>query len=162
MLGFAPLIFRSLAVSSVHHKGIQSMLAAATSFFGRTAISQSYNIGTSGSRPSTPRHGSTSSTLPTSFSPSLYVGLWRVQSASHKVTNKCVSVWSFDKRGTDLERLSPLARERTVEVLKAEVGQMSAVALLSLNGVSVLGFCVGKAPTSVHPRWAHLSTSNTG
>lgn len=127
------------------------MLAAATSFFGRTAISQSYNIGTAGSRPSTPGHGTTSSTQPTSFSPS-YVGLWRVQSGSHKVTNKRVSVWGFDKRGTDLDRLSPLARERTLEVLKAEVERMSTVALFSLNRVSTLGFCLGKAPTSVHPR----------
>jgi SCY1-like protein 2 len=32
-------------------------------------------------------------------------------------------VWSFDKRGTNIERQSPLARERTIEVLKAEVEQ---------------------------------------
>lgn len=112
------------------------MLAAATSFFGRTAISQSYNIGTAGSRPSTPGHATTSLTHPTPFSPSLYVGLWRVQSAFHKVTNKRVSVWSFDKRGTDTERLGPLARERTLDVLKAEVEQTSTITLFSLNGVS--------------------------
>ncbi|KAF8228958.1 kinase-like protein [Tricholoma matsutake] len=97
------------------------MLAAATSFFARTAISQSYNIGTAGSRPSTPGHATTSLTHPT---PSLFVGLWRVQSAYHKVTNKRVSVWSFDKRSTDIERLSPLARERTLEVLKAEASAL--------------------------------------
>jgi len=125
------------------------MLAAATSFFARTAISQSYNIGAAGSRPSTP---GPSLTQPTLFLPSLYVGLWRVQSASHKVTNKRVSVWSFDKRSTDTERLSPLARERTLEVLKAEVEQPSAIALFSLNGVSTLGLCAGKASASVHPR----------
>jgi SCY1-like protein 2 len=128
------------------------MLAAATSFFARTAISQSYNIGTAGSRPSTPGHGTTSVTQPTSFLPSLYVGLWRVQSASHKVTNKRVSVWSFDKRGAEIERLSPLARERTLEILKAEVGQKLTIALLSLSEVLALGFRYRKAPTSIHPR----------
>lgn len=98
------------------------MLAAATSFFGRTAISQSYNIGpSSGSRPSTPGQSSASLNASTPVFPSLNVGLWRVQSASHKVTHKRVSVWSFDKRGPDMERLGPAARDRTLEVLKAEV-----------------------------------------
>lgn len=98
------------------------MLAAATSFFARTAISQSYNIGntSTGSRPSTPGQAG-SSIAPPPFSPPLNVGLWRVQSASHKVTNKRVSVWSFDKRASDMERLGPSAKERTLEVLKAEV-----------------------------------------
>lgn len=120
------------SVLYLHHTTqYASMLAAATSFFARTAISQSYNIGTAGSRPSTPGHATTSLTHPT---PSLYVGLWRVQSAYHKVTNKRVSVWSFDKRSTDIERLSPLARERTLEVLKAEVEQLSIITLFLLNG----------------------------
>ncbi|KAF5386880.1 hypothetical protein D9615_001686 [Tricholomella constricta] len=101
------------------------MLAAATSFFGRTAISQSYNIGpSSGSRPSTPGQASTSLNAPTHFLPTLNVGLWRVQSASHKVTNKRVSVWSFDKRGPDMERLGSSARERSLEVLKAEASAL--------------------------------------
>lgn len=98
------------------------MLAAATSFFARTAIYQSYNIGTSpGSRPSTPGNANTSLSAVTLFSPPLNVGLWKVQSASHKVTNKRVSVWSFDKRRPDMDRLSVLARDRTLEILKAEV-----------------------------------------
>ncbi|KAG5645883.1 hypothetical protein DXG03_005030 [Asterophora parasitica] len=102
------------------------MLAAATSFFGRTAISQSYNIGaSSGSRPSTPGQGSTTLNASTPHLPTLNVGLWRVQSASHKVTNKRVSVWSFDKRGPDMERLGVAARERSLEVLKAEASALS-------------------------------------
>ncbi|RDB21346.1 Protein kinase domain-containing protein ppk32 [Hypsizygus marmoreus] len=102
------------------------MLAAATSFFGRTAISQSYNIGSSsGSRPSTPGHATTSLNTSTPFPPSLNVGLWRVQPASHKVTNKRVSVWSFDKRGSETERLGASARERILEVLKAEASALS-------------------------------------
>ncbi|KAJ8519902.1 hypothetical protein ONZ45_g3225 [Pleurotus djamor] len=102
------------------------MFAAATSFFARTAISQSYNIGTSttGSRSSTPGPSSSSSTAPTPFSPPINVGLWRVQSATHRVTNKRVSVWSFDKRGPEMERLSPNAKDRTLEVLKAEASAL--------------------------------------
>lgn len=107
------------------------MLAAATSFFARTAISQSYNIGTpsTGSRSSTPgpnaSSSATTSPVPAPFTPSFIVGLWRVQSASHKVTNKRVSVWSFDKRGPDMDKLGPLAKERTLEVMKAEVRAQS-------------------------------------
>lgn len=100
------------------------MLAAATSFFARTAISQSYNIGSSsnGSRSSTPGpSGSSSSIAPPPLAPPFNIGLWRVQSASHKLTSKRVSVWSFDKRGPEIERLGPLAKERTLEVMKAEV-----------------------------------------
>jgi SCY1-like protein 2 len=97
------------------------MLAAATSFFSRTAISQSYNIASSyGSRPSTPGPPGSSNPLPSSMLPSVKVGLWRVQGASHKVTNKKVSVWTLDKRA-EMEGLGPISRERVLEVLKAEV-----------------------------------------
>jgi SCY1-like protein 2 len=102
------------------------MLAVATSFFARTAISQSYIIGgpSQSSRPSTPGTASGSGaslTAPTPFTPSFPVGLWKVQSAQHKVTSKRVSIWTFDKRGADMERLGPAAKERTIEVLKSEV-----------------------------------------
>ncbi|KAG6854961.1 hypothetical protein C0991_009784 [Blastosporella zonata] len=101
------------------------MFAAATSFFARTAISQSYNIGPStASRPTTPGQPSTSLNASTPFLPPLSIGLWKVQSASHKVTNKRVSVWSFDKRGPDMERLGVPARERTLEVMKAEASAL--------------------------------------
>ncbi|PPQ63200.1 hypothetical protein CVT24_005745 [Panaeolus cyanescens] len=103
------------------------MLAAATSFFARTNINQSYNIGASssgfGSRPATPGAGSSLTALapPT---PTFHVGLWKVQSAWHKVTNKRVSVWTFDKRSTDLDRLSPPAKERVMEVMKLEASAL--------------------------------------
>lgn len=61
------------------------------------------------------------------------IGLWRVQSASHKVTNKRVSVWTFDKRGPDMERMGPLAKERALEVLKAEVGLRTFGSVLSAD-----------------------------
>ena len=98
------------------------MLAAATSFFSRTAINQSYNIGTPShaSRPSTPGTNGVP-TAPMPSTPAFYIGLWKVQSGSHKVTNKRVSVWTFDKRGPEVERLGSLGKERTAEVMKAEV-----------------------------------------
>lgn len=105
------------------------MLAAATSFFSRSNISQNYAIGGSstaaGSRTPTPVPGagaSSSSTLPApAHVPTFQVGLWRVQSATHKVTGKRVSVWTFDKRSAEIDRLSPMARDKTMDVLKAEV-----------------------------------------
>jgi SCY1-like protein 2 len=121
------------------------MLAAATSFFSRTAISQSYNVGTApgntGSRASTPSPNAPTSP-PVAFTPTFNVGLWRVQSGSHKTTNKRVSVWSFEKRNPELEKLGPLARERTLEVLKAEVSQIksaSKTALSKARQASALG-----------------------
>ncbi|KAG5342217.1 hypothetical protein C0989_004529 [Termitomyces sp. Mn162] len=101
------------------------MFAAATSFFSRTAISQSYDIGPStGSRPGTPGQPGTSLRASTPLSPTLTIGLWKVQSATHRVTKKRVSVWSFDKKGSDMERLGIPAKERTLEVMKAEASAL--------------------------------------
>ncbi|KZT74196.1 kinase-like protein [Daedalea quercina L-15889] len=107
------------------------MFAAATSFFARTNISQSYNIGgpsLNGSRSSTPGpSGPSTSSLPaaTPHAPPFNVGPWRVQSATHKTTGKRVSVWSADKRSQEMERMGPASRERTIEVLKAEASALS-------------------------------------
>jgi len=116
---------------------ILDMLAAATSFFARTNISQSYHIGqppspgASSSRPTTPGVASSSVTtgsgsggngvLAITFTPTFAVGLWKIQSAYHRVTNKRVSVWSFDKRGADIERLGVAVRDSALRILKAEV-----------------------------------------
>ena len=102
------------------------MFAAATSFFARTNISQNYNIGNAssivGSRTVSPAPSSSATSLPSAaLHPPFNVGPWRVQSATHKVTSKRVSVWSMDKRNPDMERMGPASRERTIEVLKAEV-----------------------------------------
>jgi SCY1-like protein 2 len=108
------------------------MLAAATSFFSRSNISQNYAIGgSSSSRAATPAPGpgagASSSTLPApAHVPPFQVGLWRVQSATHKVTGKRVSVWTFDKRTAEIDRLSPMAKDKTMDVLKAEVRRMQA------------------------------------
>ncbi|KAH9854071.1 kinase-like protein [Lenzites betulinus] len=105
------------------------MFAAASSFFARTNISQSYNIGNaaSGSRTSTPGPAGTSNAaLPsTALHPTFTIGPWRVQSATHKVTGKRVSVWSADKKSPDMERMGPASRERTLDVLKAETSALS-------------------------------------
>src|SRR6266446_2880909 len=109
------------------------MLAAATSFFSRSNISQNYAIGggttAASSRTATPTPGpgpgASSSTLPApAHVPPFQVGLWRVQSATHKVTGKRVSVWTLDKRSAEIDRLSPMARDKTMDVLKAEVCRM--------------------------------------
>jgi len=135
---------------------MDSVFAAASSFFSRTNISQSYNIGSpsgglpgvpglTGSRPATP--GSTSLTAPPAATPPFFVGLWKVQSAWHKITNKRVSVWTFDKRGSDLERLNPVARDRAIEMLKAEVSAFIVVYYQFY--ISSLGYITGKATASV-------------
>ncbi|KAI9446648.1 other/SCY1 protein kinase [Lactarius indigo] len=102
------------------------MFAAATSFFSRSNISQNYTIGgpSTGSRTATPLPGAgaTSSALPTPANvPPFQVGPWRVQSATHRVTGKRVSVWTFDKKSAEIDRLSPMARDKSMDVLKAEM-----------------------------------------
>lgn len=104
------------------------MFAAATSFFARSNISQNYNVGGAssivGSRSGTPAQGSSSNpgALPApSNTPTFFVGPWKVQPGSHKTTNKRVSVWTFDKRSSELEKMGPAGKERTLEVLKSEV-----------------------------------------
>ncbi|EAU88393.1 other/SCY1 protein kinase [Coprinopsis cinerea okayama7 len=110
------------------------VLAAASSFFGRTNISQSYNIGNPSqtSRPSTPgttsggsSGGGGANIAPLPFTPTFYIGLWKVQPATHKVTGKRVSVWSFDKRGPEMERLGVAGKDRVLEVLKNEASALS-------------------------------------
>src|SRR5258706_992341 len=102
------------------------MFAAATSLFTRTNVSQNYVICTPGQAPSPPIPSSSGvgSVLPVAPpAPPFKIGLWRVQSASHKLTGKRVSVWSFDKRGPDVEKLGPQSKERVVEGLKSEVSE---------------------------------------
>lgn len=100
------------------------MLAAATSaasaFFKASTLAQNYVYTQAGSSPSF--SGTSSPAPPASNHAPFTAGLWRVQEAVHKTTGKRVSVWTFDTRkNSALERLAPQARERVVEVLKAEV-----------------------------------------
>ncbi|KZT43957.1 kinase-like protein [Sistotremastrum suecicum HHB10207 ss-3] len=97
------------------------MLAAASSFLNRSAIGQSYTfVSQSGSQ--TPPAGSSKSVATV---PTFHVGLWRVQHAVHKTTGRHVSVWSFDKRSQDVDKLRPATRERVMEVLKTEATALS-------------------------------------
>lgn len=101
------------------------MLAAATSaataFFKTSAISQNYVLAQSNTGISS-SSGTASPAPPSSNYAPFTAGLWRVQEAVHKTNGKRVSVWTFDtKRNSALERLAPQARERVIEVLKAEV-----------------------------------------
>lgn len=134
------------------------MLAAATSFFSRTAISQSYNIGPpNGSRSSTPTpSGSSASVTHTPLPASVRVGLWKVQGATHKVTSKRVSVWTFDKRA-EMEGLGPLSREHILEILKAEV--TAVLTSIDIELITSLGCCIGQIAPSVHPRYVLSSFS---
>lgn len=98
--------------------------SAAASFFKTSAISQNYIL----TQPSTGGYASSFGTsspgprAPESNYAPFTAGLWRVQEAVHKTNGKRVSVWTFDhKKNSALERLAPPARERVVEVLKAEV-----------------------------------------
>ena len=127
------------------------MLAAATSFFARTNISQNYNIGggpSHNSRTSTPvPSGSSANPLPSvAHAPTFQVGPWKVQSATHKVNGKRVSVWAADKR-TDTERMGPASKERMIEVLKAEV---SSYWLCSVPGHVINSFVlIALGPSTV-------------
>ena len=129
----------------------RTMLAVATSFFARTAISQSYNIGNpSFSRPATPGSVVVSSNGPTPFTPSFVVGLWKVQPASHKANGKRVSVWCFDKRGPEMEKLSASARDRALEVLKAEVVSFSMAPCEPFTTNGMIGLGTRKTSTSFY------------
>ena len=101
------------------------MFAAATSLFARTNLSQNYVTYAPGQASSPIPSGSgPGSVLPIAPpAPPFKIGLWRVQSASHKLTGKRVSVWSFDKRGQEVDKLGPQAKERVTEVLKSEVSE---------------------------------------
>ncbi|KAF8604142.1 kinase-like protein [Ceratobasidium sp. AG-I] len=108
------------------------MLAAASSLFSRSAIYTNYTISTSASTSASSQSASALSTGPTV--PPFQVGLWKVTEATHKVTNKRVSVWVHDKRGPEVDRLPAVSKESVLSVLKAEV-----TALSRLRHPSVLG-----------------------
>jgi SCY1-like protein 2 len=139
------------------------MFAAATSFFSRSNISQNYAIGvtSNASRTATPTPASgattSSATLPApAHVPSFQVGLWRVQSATHKVTGKRVSVWTFDKRNAEIDRLTPMAKEKSMDVLKAEVGwsPKRRPHLMLMTGDNV-GYVVEQTTAPLYSWYAH-------
>ncbi|KAG8714841.1 hypothetical protein FRC09_017195 [Ceratobasidium sp. 395] len=99
------------------------MLAAASSLFSRSAIYTNYTISSSASTSAGSQSPAALSSGPTV--PPFQVGLWKVTEATHKVTNKRVSVWVYDKRGAEVDRLPAMEKDRVLTVLKAEVTALS-------------------------------------
>ncbi|KAG8715536.1 hypothetical protein FRC11_003287 [Ceratobasidium sp. 423] len=99
------------------------MLAAASSLFSRSAIYANYTISSPASTSASSQSSSSIQTGPTV--PPFQVGLWKVTEATHKVTNKRVSVWAHDKRGAEVDKLPAPAKENALTVLKAEVTALS-------------------------------------
>ncbi|CAE7144266.1 unnamed protein product [Rhizoctonia solani] len=99
------------------------MLAAASSLFSRSAIYANYTISSAASTSAGSQSPSNIQTGPTV--PQFQVGLWKVTEATHKVTNKRVSVWAYDKRGPEVDKLPAAAKDNVLAILKAEVTALS-------------------------------------
>lgn len=66
------------------------------------------------------------------------MGLWRVVGATHKTTNKDVSVWMFDKRVVDgvkgsAGRNAGEAKEWVIDQMKKEVSSFERCSLYTGN-----------------------------
>ncbi|KAG9015727.1 hypothetical protein FRB95_009223 [Tulasnella sp. JGI-2019a] len=97
------------------------MLQAATAWFSSSQISQNYTISSTSSNAISSTSDITPGTTP--IAP-FTVGLWKVQEASHKTTQKKASVWTCDKRKPELDRLGPGGKETALEALKAEISAL--------------------------------------
>jgi len=106
------------------------MLAVASNLFGKSSSLSAYTLHTPSASPA-----ASSSNLPSTSSSSgrtFNVGLWKVVSATHKTTNKDVSVWIFEKRVLDgikndsSGRGAVAAKEWVIEQLKKEVSRASS------------------------------------
>lgn len=104
------------------------MLSVASSLFGKSSTLGAYTLHSADPSPSSSYanlHGvasGRSSPAPKRTS-SFNVGLWKVVGATHKTTNKDVSVWVFEKRVLDGVRNG---RDWVIEQLKKEVRQARA------------------------------------
>jgi SCY1-like protein 2 len=128
------------------------MLQAATAFFKTSQIYQNYAITTVSGQPSANGVPGASPVAPFS------VGLWRIQEAVHKTNGKKVSIWSFDKRSGEMERLNqPSAKERVFEVLKAEVRRVMAISSRRAPHVPLhKGFSSRPVKAPKRPRFARI------
>lgn len=124
-----------------------TMLQAATAFFKTSQISQNYAIASTST-------GLPSSNLSTSGPAApFHLGLWKIQEAVHKSNGKKASVWSFDKRGVEMERLSQTgAKERVIEVLKAEVSNQCPLLMVAITETRDQGIRFGSPQTPLRPR----------
>lgn len=101
------------------------MLAVASNLFGKSSTLSAYAL-----HSSTPSASPASSSthLPgtaSSTAKSFNVGLWRVVGATHKTTNKDVSVWVFEKKVLDGIKGASQTRDWAMEQLKKEVSSIS-------------------------------------
>jgi SCY1-like protein 2 len=97
------------------------MLAVASNLFGKSSTLSAYALhsSTPGASPA-----SSSTHLPGTInatSKGISVGLWRVVGATHKTTNKDVSVWMFEKKVLDGIKGASQTRDWVIEQLKKEV-----------------------------------------
>lgn len=102
-----------------------SMLQAASAWFSSSQISQNYAISSQQSN----GFGSSSASTSTNAIPPVKpftIGPWKVQEAHHKLTQKKASVWSCDKKSTEMERLGPAGKDMVLDVLKTEVSTVPA------------------------------------
>lgn len=106
-------------------RGIREMLQAATAWFSSSQILQNYAIATPGTATaissSSPAPSAAASPSPISVAAPFHLGPWKVQEAYHKTTQKRASIWTCDKRSTEMERIGAGGKEMVIEVLKAEV-----------------------------------------
>jgi SCY1-like protein 2 len=101
------------------------MLAAATGvasgLFGKSSTLSAYTLHSSTPTGSPATSSTNLPSLAGSPSKGIVVGLWRVVGATHKTTNKDVSVWIFDKKVLEGVRGATQTREWAIEQLKKEV-----------------------------------------
>ncbi|KAG9045662.1 hypothetical protein FS837_005902 [Tulasnella sp. UAMH 9824] len=104
------------------------MLQAATAWFSSSQILQNYAIATPGTATaissSSPAPSATASASPIPVAAPFHLGPWKVQEAYHKTTQKRASIWTCDKRSTEMERIGAGGKEMVIEVLKAEASAL--------------------------------------
>jgi SCY1-like protein 2 len=106
---------------------MSSMFSAAAALFARTNISQNYTILSPGVPVPPPPANSGLPSLPAG--PPFKAGLWLIQPAQHKLNGKRVSVWTFEKRSGEMDRLGAQAKDMVLEILKAEVNFLSNIVM---------------------------------
>ncbi|KAG8947652.1 hypothetical protein FRC04_010586 [Tulasnella sp. 424] len=104
------------------------MLQAATAWFSSSQILQNYTIATPGNATAisstSPAPSATGTPSPISVAAPFTVGPWKVQEAYHKTTQKRASIWTCDKRSTEMERIGAGGKEMVIEALKAEASAL--------------------------------------
>lgn len=93
------------------------MLAVASGLFGKSSTLSAYALHSASPASSSTNLPSTDGATSKGFN----VGLWKVVGATHKTTNKDVSVWVFEKKVLDNVRGASQTKEWVMEQLKKEV-----------------------------------------